>query len=71
VPAGTATIRIQNAGATEHNFVVQGIGKSPMLAAGDSTTIKLEDLEPGTLHLLLRGLGPSGGRHGGDPDGQG
>ena len=48
VDAGTSTIKVTNAGATEHNLVVEGVGKSPMLSPGASTTIKLADLEPGT-----------------------
>jgi len=48
VEAGTATMKVTNSGATEHNLAVEGVGKSPMLAPGASTTIRLPDLEPGT-----------------------
>ena len=48
VAAGTSTVEVTNTGQIEHNFVVEGVGKTPMLAPGASTTIRLDDLEPGT-----------------------
>jgi FtsP/CotA-like multicopper oxidase with cupredoxin domain len=62
VGSDSATIKVTNAGATEHNFVVPGIGKSPMLAPGSSTTVKLTDLEPGTYTYYCE---VSGHREGG------
>ena len=62
VEAGTSTVKVTNAGATEHNFVVEGVGKSPMLQAGASTTIKLPDLKAGTYTYFCE---VSGHREGG------
>lgn len=49
---GSITFQIHNEGGTDHNFVVSGLGASEMIAAGDSATLILDDVEPGTYEVI-------------------
>ncbi|MGH2736529.1 MAG: cupredoxin domain-containing protein, partial [Actinomycetota bacterium] len=46
-PAG-ATLNVTNEGQVDHNFVVTGGPSTPMIAPGDSQTLDLGELKPGT-----------------------
>jgi manganese oxidase len=49
---GPLTIRVTNAGAIDHNLVIDGLGATTMLAPGATDTIEVQDAAPGTYHML-------------------
>jgi uncharacterized cupredoxin-like copper-binding protein len=60
--AGTPiTIEVKNAGTTQHNFAVVGEGKTDMLGPGESTTLELGSLEPGTYETICEVAGHADG----------
>jgi uncharacterized cupredoxin-like copper-binding protein len=50
-PAGDVTFKLHNSGGIEHNFTIEGIGASDMIAAG-STAEFTTTLEDGTFNVL-------------------
>lgn len=51
VKAGKVTLQVKNAGSLEHDFVVEGVGKIPLLLPGETRTLELE-LKPGSYTVL-------------------
>lgn len=55
------SITVTNEGAADHNFAVVGHGKTDMLGPGESTTLDLGSLEPGTYDTLCEVAGHADG----------
>ncbi len=51
VKAGKVTFQVKNAGNLEHDFVIEGVGKIPLILAGETKTLTV-DLKPGTYTVL-------------------
>ena len=60
-PAGTITFDVHNGGGAEHNFAVQGLGKTAMLKPDASATLTLEDVKPGTYEYICEVAGHADG----------
>jgi FtsP/CotA-like multicopper oxidase with cupredoxin domain len=59
--AGPVSITVINTGTTDHNFAVMGKGKTDMLGPGESATLDLGSLEPGTYETLCEVAGHADG----------
>jgi manganese oxidase len=55
------SIAVKNAGTTQHNFAVMGKGKTDMLGPGESATLELGSLEPGTYETMCEVAGHADG----------
>ena len=65
IPAGPVTVVVTNTSATPHNFAIPGLGKTKNLNKGESETLQLGSLEPGTFAYVCeipghKDLGMSG-----------
>lgn len=49
---GPVSFTVTNAGAAEHDFTIDGVAGTETLAAGDTATLKVDALEPGTYPVL-------------------
>ena len=58
---GTVTIEVHNKGAIEHNFAIDGVAKTPMLAGGDSFTLEVPSIEPGEYEFICEVSGHADG----------
>jgi FtsP/CotA-like multicopper oxidase with cupredoxin domain len=59
--AGALTIEVHNGGAAKHNFAIEGLAKTPMLAPGDSFTLEIDDIEAGTYTYICEVSGHADG----------
>lgn len=61
--AGTGAVRFEvtNSGKTEHNFSIQGLGRTDMIPPGQSATLRLESLEAGSYTYICEVAGHSQG----------
>ena len=60
-PAGTITFEVHNGGGAEHNFAIEGLGKTPMLKPDESYTLTVDDVEPGTYEYICEVAGHADG----------
>ena len=60
-PAGTITFDVHNGGGAEHNFAVEGLGKTKMLKPDESATLILKDVKPGTYEYICEVAGHADG----------
>ncbi len=51
VKAGKVTFQVKNAGNLEHDFVIEGVGKIPLILPGETKTLVV-NLKPGTYTVL-------------------
>jgi FtsP/CotA-like multicopper oxidase with cupredoxin domain len=49
--AGPLDIEVHNSGATEHNFDLGALGKTPMLPPGGDATLRVDSISPGTYNF--------------------
>jgi manganese oxidase len=61
VPAGTeVSFSVTNDGAAPHDFVIQGVGETAVLDAGESERLTVGPLEPGTYTVVCNEPGHEG-----------
>ena len=58
---GPLTINVHNSGAIEHNFAIQGVAKTPMLAGGESYTLEIASIEAGEYEFICEVTGHADG----------
>ncbi|HUH07114.1 MAG TPA: cupredoxin domain-containing protein, partial [Egibacteraceae bacterium] len=57
-------VRVTNEGTIPHDFVITGVGATPLLQAGESAVLAVEALEPGAYEILCAEAGhESAGMH--------
>jgi uncharacterized cupredoxin-like copper-binding protein len=54
VGAGDVTFEVKNSGASEHNFAVEDLGATEMIASGKSATLEISGLEPGKYEVICQ-----------------
>lgn len=59
--SGTATFEVANTGGAEHNFAIEGVARTEMLAPGGEATLTVPDLKPGTYTFLCEVPGHADG----------
>jgi manganese oxidase len=59
--AGALRFEVTNNGKTEHNFAVQGLGATEMIAPGDSATLEFPVVEAGTYTYICEVSGHADG----------
>jgi FtsP/CotA-like multicopper oxidase with cupredoxin domain len=59
--AGEVTFEVHNGGGSDHNFAVQGLGKTPMLAPDETFTLELGNVEAGTYEYICEVAGHTDG----------
>ena len=59
--AGPVTFEVHNGGGAEHNFAVEGFGKTPMLKPDESFTLELGDMKAGTYEYICEVAGHADG----------
>lgn len=50
--AGSVRFQVTNNGQTEHNFAIETLGGTEMIAPGDVATLEVPSIEPGTYNFL-------------------
>lgn len=50
VPAGTSELIVQNNGSIQHNLTIEG-SETPLIDGGDSSTLDISSLTPGTYKM--------------------
>ena len=56
-PEGSVTFEVRNTGSAEHNFAIEGFGKTPMIPAGESATLEVANLKAGTYTVICEVAG--------------
>ena len=59
--AGPATFEVTNTGQTEHNFAIEGIAETEMIAPGESATLDAPDLVAGKYTYICEVTGHADG----------
>ena len=61
VPSGVPlTFEVANEGATPHDFVIEGVAATSVLQSGESETLEVDALEPGTYEVICEEPGHEG-----------
>jgi len=58
---GPLTINVHNSGAIEHNFAIEGVTRTPMLAGGESYSLVIPSIEAGEFKVLCEVTGHAEG----------
>ena len=58
---GPLTIKVHNKGAIEHNFAIEGVAKTPMLAGGESYTLMIPSIDAGEYKFICEVTGHADG----------
>jgi FtsP/CotA-like multicopper oxidase with cupredoxin domain len=58
---GAVTFDVTNTGATEHNFAIEGVSGTEMIPPGDSASLTIPDLKPGTYTFICEVTGHADG----------
>jgi manganese oxidase len=58
---GPLTIQVHNKGAIEHNFAIEGVAKTPMLAGGESFTLRVPAIDVGEYEFICEVAGHADG----------
>ena len=59
--AGSVRFQVTNSGQTEHNFAIEGVGGTEMIAPGDVATLEVPSIEPGTYNFICEVPGHADG----------
>jgi uncharacterized cupredoxin-like copper-binding protein len=59
--AGDLTFEVHNGGGADHNFAVEGLGKTPMLKPDESFTLELKGVKAGTYEYICEVAGHADG----------
>ncbi|MGH2805991.1 MAG: multicopper oxidase domain-containing protein [Actinomycetota bacterium] len=59
--AGPLTIEVHNGGGVEHNFAIDGVAKTPMLAPDESYTLEIDNIDTGTYTYICEVAGHADG----------
>lgn len=57
---GDLVVQLHNAGQTEHNFAVKGLGKTEMIPPGGSATLNLDSVAAGSYRFICEVPGHAG-----------
>ncbi|MFP5352859.1 MAG: multicopper oxidase domain-containing protein [Actinomycetota bacterium] len=59
--AGAVTFEVTNGGKADHNFAIEGVGKTKMLAPGESASLQVASIEAGDYTVICEVAGHADG----------